>query len=292
MTEAEQKVHLEVRVTVSPSQIDSVTDFIINNLTNGLILEDEEGETSTTIVFYITERSSDELQELTDYLKDLPTDIDGNTPRLKKKLVQDIAWMEEYRKSIKPITINNEVEIRPPWVVSSGLTYDIVIEPQMTFGTGTHETTHGCLKAILTSFQPGMRFLDVGCGSGILSVLVDKVGASFIKGIDYNDEAVNNCRENFQLNEVVAPHVIEFGTIEVCKGDEPYQFVCANIIRSTILEILDQLIALTTPAGTLVLSGLLSDDEEAISTALRERAQNDFLVSHDEEWLTYTVSRS
>jgi ribosomal protein L11 methyltransferase len=170
--------------------------------------------------------------------------------------------------------------------------YEIIIEPRLAFGTGSHATTHGSLLAVRRAFRSGNRFLDMGTGSGILAVLADKMGAVYIKAVDYDPVAVDNCRENFEINRVAAPYEVALGSIEVCDGDEPYQFVAANIILVTILEMLDRLIALTAPGGILVLSGLLEQDGPAVSEALRARGQTRFTVDQHEQWLTLTVERT
>jgi ribosomal protein L11 methyltransferase len=137
-----------------------------------------------------------------------------------------------------------------------------------------------------------MRFLDVGCGSGILSVLAYQMGASFIKAIDYDAVAVENCRENFTINKVTIPHQILESSLDVCVGDEPYHFICANIIRSTILEMLPELITLTSPGGFLVLSGLLDKDITEVTDTLELYGQNRIQIHPDNEWRTLIITRS
>jgi len=131
----------------------------------------------------------------------------------------------------------------------------------------------------------------MGCGSGILSVLADQMGAAYIKAVDYDLAAVANCRENFEINGVRTPHEILVGSIEKCGRDEPYHCVCANIIRTTIITMLDRLLHLTLPDGILVLSGLLEKDESPIADALRGYGQTSFQTYRDEEWLTFTVEK-
>jgi len=154
----------------------------------------------------------------------------------------------------------------------------------MAFGTGTHATTRSSLGIIRRNFKSGMRFLDMGCGSGILSILADQMGASYIKAIDYDLAAIANCRENFEINQVSTAHDVVAGSIEKCEQD-------ANIIRSTILTMLGSLLRLTVDGGWLVLSGLLDKDEDAVAGALREHGQDDFSITRDENWLTYSVRK-
>ncbi|TET94529.1 MAG: hypothetical protein E3J26_04390, partial [Candidatus Zixiibacteriota bacterium] len=95
--------------------------------------------------------------------------------------------------------------------------------------------------------------------------------------------------ENFQANQVRTPNEILLGSIEKCKGDLPYDFICANIIKSTILSMLGGLAALTAHKGILVLSGLLERDEDEVSARLKQAGLTTILILQDNEWLTYTV---
>ncbi len=123
-------------------------------------------------------------------------------------------------------------------------------------------------------------------------MLASQMGASYIKAIDYDLTAVNNCRENFEINRVETPHEIQFGSIDKCERDAPYDFVCANIIKSTILPILPRLIRLTLPDGILVLSGMLTQDESEVTAAVFENHESRFEILRDDKWLTYTVFKS
>ncbi|MDH3939208.1 MAG: 50S ribosomal protein L11 methyltransferase, partial [candidate division Zixibacteria bacterium] len=214
---------IEVRVTVDHEVVDALCDIIIENFSPGLILEDEEDSSVTTIKFYHPGSDADEyLRRVSAFLSRLPAFQTARTAEIRSRTVSSVDWEQQYRDSIESIGIEPGIVVRPPWQepIGSAL-YDIVVEPKMAFGTGRHETTRCCLKVIAERFQPGWRFLDLGCGSGILSILADKLSASFIKGIDYDPEAVDNCRENFQLNNVAAPFEILLGSIELCRFDPP-----------------------------------------------------------------------
>ncbi len=282
---------IEVRIEVSRERADAVCNYVIDNITNGLVLEDEDDSPITAILFYVPEGKATSYREpLIVYLKDIFESVHEPVPEVRERIIKNVEWTEEYRRSIQPVCIAQDIVIRPPWHPRQpDTTYDIQIEPKMAFGTGTHETTRSCLGVIRRRFQPGMKFLDLGTGSGILSILASKMGASFIKSIDYDLAAVNNCKENLEINGVTTPHEIQFGSIEKCERDTPYDFVCANIIKSTILPIIPRLVHLTKPGGFLVLSGLLAPDEADISAELRANGETRFEILPDNKWLTYTV---
>ena len=291
MVQPVPEAYLEVKVAVSKSLLDAACDFIIQNLAAGLVLEDEDDSPTTTIIFYVPVTQTDFQVRLNAFLANLGGIDQHDLPVMHICRVTDTEWLQQYRDSIKAIRIDDDLVVRPAWVTPSSDRYQLVLEPKMAFGTGSHATTRSCLRIIRHKFQPGWRFLDMGCGSGVLSILADQMGATFIKAIDYDLAAVANCHENFDINHVRAPHEIVIGSIEKCLRDKPYDFVTANIIRTTILTMLDHLLRLTVPGGFLVLSGLLERDELAIDTALHDLDQRDYTVMRDEDWLTYTVTR-
>lgn len=294
MANTSPEQYIEARLEVPREHADAVCNYIIDNITSGLVLEEEEASPYTGILFYVPdEKAKTYGAPLSEYLTEILGPQTGLVPAVRERMIKNVEWTEEYRKSIQPVRIAGDIVIRPQWHPRQPDTkYDIVIEPRMAFGTGTHETTRSCLTVIRRRLKPGARFLDLGTGSGILSMLASQMGASYIKAIDYDLTAVNNCRENFDINQVDTPHDIQFGSIDKCERDRPYDFVCANIIKSTILPILPRLIRLTVPDGILVLSGMLTQDEREVTAALYENHENKFEILRDDKWLTYTVFKN
>ncbi len=292
--EKELTAFIEVSVTINLSLADPVCDFIIDNYASGLVLEDEEDSRCTTIRFYLADDdATPDLEPLAAYVKQISPKAASEPPMISSKKVTNTEWEEQYRVSVVPVRIEPDIVVRAPWHESSPeARYEILLEPKMAFGTGQHETTRACLKVIAQRFQKGWRFLDLGCGSGILSILADKKGAAFIKAIDYDVVAVDNCHSNFRLNNIEAPFEVLFGSIEKCSEDTPYEFVCANIIRKTILEMLPQLESLTADGGLLLLAGLLRRDESEVSARLAELGLNKFSTVLDNEWLTFVVEKA
>ncbi len=284
---------MEIRVDIPRLYVDVVSDYIIEHLSHGLVLEDTEDTDTVGIIFYVpTEKESQSVQQLQNYLDTICIDNQPFEYSFNSKAVNRSDWEEQYRKSIQPVFIGDDIVVRPPWIeLDEQMPFDIIIEPKMAFGTGRHETTTSCLRVIRQRFQAGMSFLDVGCGSGILSILADKLQAGCIKAIDYDMTAVDNCRENFTINGVNSPHEIICGTIEQCREDKPYEFVCANIIKTTILEILSELCRLTAEHGILLLSGLLERDLDEITRALQQQGQKNYTIISEGEWRTVVVEK-
>lgn len=282
---------LEVKLQVPREHLDAVCNFVIEQISAGLVLDEEEGEATTDITFYVAwDRQTQYRNELETYLADI---LGPNRPvQLKEKRVANIEWVEHYKASIVPLVIADDIVVRPRWAESPiEARYEIVLEPRMAFGTGTHETTRTCLSLLRKTLKPGDRFLDLGTGSGILAILASHMGATYLKAIDYDQVAVDNCRENFELNKVETPHEILFGSIGLCDQDAQYDVVCANIIKSTILPMIPRLIELTKPGGSLILSGLLDDDQPEIAEALRKNGQPRFAVHPDNRWHSVLLRR-
>ena len=292
--EEELTAFIEVSVTIDLELADPVCDFIIENYASGLVLEDEEDSRYTTIKFYLADDDTrPDLEPIAAYVRLISSNTTFEPIVISSKKVTNVDWEEQYRVSVTPIRIEPDIVVRAPWHESSPeVRYEILLEPKMAFGTGQHETTRTCLKVIAQRFQKGWRFLDLGCGSGILSILADKKGAAFIKAIDYDVIAVDNCRGNFRLNNIGAPFEVLFGSIEKCLQDPPYEFVCANIIKKTILEMLPTLESLTTDGGVLLLAGLLQHDEAEVSARLAELGLDRFSTTLDNEWLTFVVEKA
>lgn len=293
MITATGDAYLELRVDVPKELVDPVCDFIIEHISNGLVLEEEENAHTTGILFYISPDSKEQSKTLlTEYFQGLKLSSPSIDPTISERIIKSVEWVEQYKQSVTPILISDDVCVRPPWATAPKDTkFDIIIEPKMAFGTGHHETTRSCLKLIRQHFKSGVRVLDMGCGSGILAILAAQMGASYIKAVDYDLEAVENCQENFGINNVMIPNEIVHGSIGVCAEDKPYEFICVNIIKSAIIEMFSDLHPLLAPKGIMLLSGLLDRDEADITALLHKNGFTDFTILYDNEWLSYTVRK-
>lgn len=201
----------------------------------------------------------------------------------------DQDWLAEWKKHWKP-TFTERFVVAPAWKeVDAGGRTVILIEPGMAFGTGTHETTRLCLRAIEEAFVPGMSFLDVGTGTGILGIAASILagGESRIAACDTDPLAVEIAIENARLNGALD---IDFGVGSIDEDTSSADFVCANLTAAVILPILPLLVQKT--GSILVLSGVLAEQAEELKGELSNLGHHDPLVSTDGEWVSITVRKT
>ncbi len=181
-----------------------------------------------------------------------------NTPHnsMVYQAYNDLSWQESWKRFFRPIVVSDRIIVGPPWedfeAPKNG--FKIEIEPGMAFGTGTHETTQLCgriIEELIVEQRPD-EMLDVGCGSGILSIAAAKLGIQEIFGIDNDETAVAVAIENARLNGV-DEKVLNFSTEW---EDKKYDLVVANILAHILQSLKPQLYAAVAEKGRLVLSGI------------------------------------
>jgi ribosomal protein L11 methyltransferase len=178
----------------------------------------------------------------------------------------DQDWGEAWKKGLEPLVIGRAF-VRPSWISAEtppGMA-EIVLDPGMAFGTGTHPTTSLCLAALsdLLATRPGARVLDVGTGSGLLAIAARKLGAGAVAGNDNDPIAVRVARENAALNGVE----LELNERDVGGQRGPFDLVLANILANTLVELAPALAAQLAPGGVVLLSGILTPQEEEVRAA-------------------------
>ena len=205
---------------------------------------------------------------------------------LKTREVPDRDWLAEWKQDWQPVEVGRFI-IAPPWSEITAAPPRIVIriEPGMAFGTGTHETTRLCLKAIQRYFCGG-SFLDVGTGTGILAIAAAKLFPdSRVEACDTDAGAVEIARENARLNDVGKQ--IDFCTGSITEQASSADLVCANLTAPVIVELLGSLLSAT--CGRLVLSGILAEQSELLQSRLLELGVESFEIDQDGEWIALVV---
>lgn len=210
---------------------------------------------------------------------------------VSSRKVEQQDWLAEWKKNWKP-TATGSFIVAPAWqdVSAEGKTV-IRIEPSMAFGTGTHETTRLCLRAIEGGLKPGESFLDVGTGTGILAIAAAKMQTSEpfppIFGCDTDEDSIKIAKENVEMNDVDGIR-LEVGPL---KDDAPvYDFVCANLTADVIVPILPLLLSKTK--RMLVMSGILVEQKEWVTGELEKLGIGGSEIEVDGEWISVTVGKT
>lgn len=180
--------------------------------------------------------------------------------------VADEDWGETWKKGLGPLAIGRAF-VRPSWVdapAPAGMV-EVVLDPGMAFGTGTHPTTSLCLAALsdLLDVRPGAAVLDVGTGSGLLAIGARKLGAGRVAGNDNDPVAIDVARENADRNGVA----LELTTATLAEIPGPFELVVANILANTLVELAPEIVRQLAPGGVVLLSGILAPQEDEVRSA-------------------------
>jgi ribosomal protein L11 methyltransferase len=315
---------LEVSLTVSGELAEAVADVLRRFAPNGVTTEqavnfvnDEDEGTPVgpvTVRAYLPaddglEERRQKLEESLFYLGMIqPLPVPVFTP------LPDQNWMEAWKERYKPIPIGRKLIIVPVWLDSpEAARLSIKIDPGMAFGTGTHPTTQLCLEFIEEIIQPGTQtmdrgqssmvhrpwsVIDVGCGSGILSIGALKLGADFALGVDIDDASVKASRENAAANDIAPERfTVGLGSVrEILEGKFPLErapLVLANILAPVIIRLFGLGLAdLVAPGGSLILSGILAEQGDSVRTAAEEHGLKFFKKHQMDDWLAMIFQRS
>jgi ribosomal protein L11 methyltransferase len=293
---------LEVSLTVNGELAESVADVFARFAPNGVMTEqgvkflDEEDEGTATgpitvrAYLEVNDQLEETRQKLEESLFYLGMITPVPTPTYKQ--IADQNWMEAWKQHYKPILIGQRLLILPAWLESpEPQRIPIKIDPGMAFGTGTHPTTQLCLELMEQAFDRGQKtkdedrtsvlgplstVIDVGCGSGILSIAALKLGAKTVLGVDIDIESVKNSRENADTNGVGEELILGQGSVtEVLSGKFPFKsapLVVANILAPIIIRLFDAGLAdLVESNGEIILSGILAHQAENVIEAAQAK---------------------
>jgi len=172
--------------------------------------------------------------------------------------IEQTNWNEEWEKNFSPIIVDNACSVRAPFHEKPETTFDIVIEPKMSFGTGHHETTHMMIQHILKNDLENKSVLDMGCGTGVLAILAEMKGAKPLDAVDYDNWCYLNSLENVERNNAKHITVIE-GDASVLEG-KSYDVIIANINRNILLQDMAVYASCLNKNGMLFLSGFYAED--------------------------------
>lgn len=283
-----------IKVLAAPDAADAV-EHCLNELDAlGTEIDQlrKDKDADVAVVGYFSD-SPDEafVQEQLEYVL-AAFDLDSSAIRtIDISIVENRDWLSEWKKHWRPTRVGRFL-IAPSWekVQDSKDTVLIRIEPNMAFGTGTHETTKLCLKAIDEHFRSGMSFLDVGTGTGILAIAAAKLNAASnaqINAYEIDKDSVTIARENAETNGVASE--ITFHEGPIVQSTSKHDFVCANVTLDVISPMLELL--LEKSGETLVLSGILTEQKPQMIAQLNELNIDSPVIEQDGEWISVLIKR-
>ena len=216
-------------------------------------------------------------------------------PEPAYRLLREDDWAQAWKAHYQPLRIGKRLLIRPRWIDVALADDDIVIalDPGMAFGTGTHPTTQLCLQALERVIQPGQVALDLGCGSGILSIAAVKLGARQVLALDIDAIAVAATRENAIYNDVAKRITAQQGSIEsVRTAARRFDLLIVNILARVIMQLAAQgLGEIVRPGGTALFSGIIDEQADEVAAAL-DRAGLQIVARHQQgDWLLFEARR-
>ena len=311
---------LELHIDTVPAALDHISDMLRDVGIEGLIIEDEgefndfleqnkqywdyvdeglqqEMSGKCRITFYVEDSNDGYTQlaaariALTSLLKEhpeLPTAI------LSMENVEDADWENNWKTFYKPMEIGERLIVIPDWEQADpGERVALRLNPGLTFGTGSHATTRLCLKSLEKTVTKGMRVLDLGCGSGILSIAALLLGADTAYACDIDEKAVDVAYENAALNGIGKDrYTVRAGDVTSDAGLKKdmgagYDIVVANIVSDVIIALAPTAITLKKPEGLFLCSGIIDTRAEEVKGKLMEAGLTILEENSSEGWFSY-----
>ena len=312
---------LELKLDTSPAGLDPVSQLLEEQGITGLVIDDEGDfrdflEHNHQYWDYVDEELMQEKQGLcriTFYLSDDPegyhrlaqvrmalSQLKAAHPEYAPLLLtmnnlEDADWENNWKQFYKPMEIGERLIVVPEWEQANTQgRIPLILNPGLTFGTGSHATTQLCLTALEKAIRGGEKVLDLGCGSGILSIAALKLGAKTAVAVDIDDKCLDVAYENAALNGIGKDtYTVKVGDV---LGDEAlrselgggYDVVLANIVADVIIGLAPMVRALLAPGGLFLCSGIIDDRAEEVAEQLRKAGLQITETRNSDGWFAYT----
>lgn len=298
---------LEISLTVDGELAEAVADVLARHTPSGVVIEstaiapdpDSAGRPTgpLRVCGYIP--MDDTLEETRQHIEHGLYFLGRiqTLPPAEFKPIANLNWAEAWKQHYHPINIGKKFIIVPAWLeIPDKTRIPIRIDPGMAFGTGTHPTTQLCLALLEDYVRAGQPILDVGCGSGILSIAALKLGASRAFGVDTDTDAITTAVENAAINGVAEHSAFAVGSVETIQAAHfPLQtapVVMANILAHILLRLLDAGLGdLVAPEGVLLLSGILEEQLPKMQAALKSLGFRILEKRQIKDWIALSAAR-
>ena len=255
------------------------------------------------VSFYLDDTYDEEetLRRVKEGLKEIGQFVNVGDCAMETSETEDKDWINNWKQYFKPFTVD-DILIKPTWEEIPKEHEDkllIQIDPGTAFGTGAHETTQLCIRALRTYLKEGDRVLDVGTGSGILGICALKLGAGEVVGTDLDENAISASRENMESNgiepsrfRVLTGNLIDEKEIKEAVGYEAYDIVVANILADVIIPLQAEVPPHLKQGGIFITSGIIDMKEEEVKQAFAANDAFDVIdVRHQGEWVSIIAKK-
>jgi ribosomal protein L11 methyltransferase len=282
---------LQLSVRTGAADVDALSNFLIERGSPGVVLK----KTGVDAFFVHSNDDATLRKDIGLFLEGIAqVSSSGEKPRVQWKIIKEQDWQNTWKRFIKPRRVGRAFWVTPPWLEPPKFRRRqvITIEPGLAFGTGTHETTRGCmecLELVADRLQRGeFTGLDVGTGSGILAIALAKLGAREIWAVDNDPVALTVAGENLRANEV-ATRVHLSGT-KLSRIKKTFSVAVANLTAETILAMAGALEKKVAQNGYLILSGILHQRSSAIARCFATKFRT-VKRRRTREWVTFLLQR-
>ncbi len=262
-----------------------------------------EDDGTAYLTFYLdTDVDTEEiLSQVREELKDMSAYVDVGECTIEESETEDVDWVNNWKQYFHQFYID-DILVIPSWedvkAEDSGKMV-IHIDPGTAFGTGMHETTQLCIRALRKYTKEDALILDVGCGSGILGMLAIKFGAKYSVGTDLDPCAIDAAHENMEVNgirkdqyEVMIGNIIDDKEVQDRAGYEKYDIVAANILADVLVPLTPVIVHQMKPGAVYITSGIIEDKETVVVEAVKAAGLEVLEVNHQGEWVSVVARKS
>lgn len=264
------------------------------------------------VSFYIEDDGSDQtglLKQVKTGLENLRSMVEVGSGVISSSETEDLDWINNWKKYFSSFTIE-DILIKPTWEEQKEEDKDkflIEIDPGISFGTGKHETTQLCIRQLLkyirgnkeyTPDEKKPKVLDVGCGSGILSIVALKLGAREVVGTDLDADCMISTRDNMQVNHLdealgtfYVGNLIDDEELQKKVGTEEYDIVVANILADVIIPMAPVIPDRLKKGGYFITSGIIDFKEQEVKNAIEAAGLKVVEINHQGEWVNITAQK-
>lgn len=303
------KNYFELMLKINPDMEDLISEIFFDNFDcEGVVLAEETykdleivSTTEGTLKIFLKDDDSTTFEDMKydvenvldlyreEFLSRGLTDEDLGSWDFELEEKKSEDWSQKWKEKWDVTHVTDKIAVVPDWIDYVPKKGEVIIklEPGCAFGTGTHQTTQLCMKALEKYMKPNDKVADIGMGSGILSILAKKLGASYVYGCDTDDTVIEVAKENAKKNGVDA--IFELGTAD--KVNEKFDFVCANILHFVLAEIMGDLKNLMKKGAIMSLSGILDEKKQMVIDAYEKENLELIEEIHQDQWTSFVVKR-